>query len=357
MSSRREGRKLLGLMLAAAALLGLAAACGGGDDKETTQTPQPTTAARATAALAPSSAGTSVAAVKMNATRASITVDGKTGDWASVPAQTVKLEQIKPAAGLEFKPLPAVNASVKVAVDSERLYVLLEVPDDFDYNPSDAHLSSAVGVMFRIDAAAPPHMGAKEETQKTSLGMVDIWHWELDCGAGAMSGQVTGGTSGNDTPCNFDDEYATTPEDREDDGKENSLAGVWEHTGRVLGTGGTGTWIFEMSRRLSTGESQDAQFTLGGTAYMALAYWDADEQLGTGWSDAGHLTSANADWIEVALAAGQAPAPGALPATGSGGLLPQSQGDGPFSALWPFILAGGIALFIGSSLVWRLRRQ
>jgi len=304
MSSRREGRKLLGLMLAAAALLGLAAACGGGGDKETTQTPQPsqpTTAARATAASTPSGAGTSVAAVKMNATRASITVDGKTGDWASVTAQTVKLEQIKPAAGLEFKPLPAVNASVKVAVDSERLYVLLEVPDDFDYNPSNLNLSPAVGVMFRIDAAAPPHMGAKEENQKTSLGMVDIWHWELECAPGAMSGQQSGGTSGNDSPCNFDDEYATTPEDREDDDKENSLAGVWEHTGRALGAGATGTWIFEMSRRLSTAESQDAQFTLGGTVYMALAYWDADEQPGTGWSDEGHLTSANADWIEVKL--------------------------------------------------------
>ncbi|HLF09316.1 MAG TPA: hypothetical protein VI789_08240, partial [Dehalococcoidia bacterium] len=149
----------------------------------------------AVAALA-LSAGTAAAAVRLNAPFASITVDGKTGDWASIPAQTVKLEQIKPAAGLDFKPLPAVNASVRVAVDAQRIYVLLEVADDFDYVPTNHDLSSAVAVMFRIDAAAPPHMGAKEETQKTSLGMVDIWHWELDCGAGAMSGQVTGGTSG-----------------------------------------------------------------------------------------------------------------------------------------------------------------
>jgi len=298
---RSKNRQLLGLVLGAAALLGLAAACGGGDDKETAQTPQPTTAARATAVSAPSGAGTGAAALKMNATRSSITVDAKTADWASVPAQTVKLEQIKPAAGIDFKPLPAVNASVKVAVDAERLYVLLEVPDDFDYNASDLHQSAAVAVMFRIDAAAPPHMGAKEETQKVSLGMVDIWHWELKCAAGAMSGMVTGGTSGLDSPCKFDDEYATTPEDREDDGKENSLAGVWDHTGRAGGNGATGTWIFEMSRRLSTGENQDAQFTPGGTVYMALAYWDPDEEPGTGWSDAGHRTTANAGWIEVKL--------------------------------------------------------
>jgi DMSO reductase family type II enzyme heme b subunit len=298
---RAKSRQPLGLVLGAAALLGLAAACGGGDDKEATQTPQPTTAARATAVSVPSGTGTSVAPVKMNATRASITVDGKTGDWANVPAQTVKMEQIKPAPGLDFKPLPAINVSVKVAVDSERLYILLEVPDDFDYNPGDHDLSPAVAVMFRIDAAAPPHMGAEEDTPKISLGMVDIWHWELDCAPGEMSGQVTGGTSGNDSPCNFDDEYATTPEDREDDDKENSLAGVWEHTGRAGGIGATGTWIFEMSRRLSTGDSQDAQFTLGGTVYMALAYWDPDESPGQGWSDAGHLTSANAGWIEVQL--------------------------------------------------------
>jgi hypothetical protein len=42
--------------------------------------------------------------------------------------------------------------------------------------------------MFRIDSAAPPTMGVKVEDLETSLGVVDIWHWELDCGAGQMSG-------------------------------------------------------------------------------------------------------------------------------------------------------------------------
>jgi hypothetical protein len=143
-------------------------------------------------------------------------------------------------------------------------------------------------------------MGADIEDMDTSLGMVDIWHWELDCGPGQMSGQVTGGNSGNDTPCNFDDEYATTPEDREDDEGENSLAGVWDHTGRAGGAGAAGRWVFEMSRRLNTGEAKDAPLVLGGKAYMALAYWDPDETP-EGWEGEGHFTSADAGWIEVTL--------------------------------------------------------
>src|SRR3990172_8713468 len=87
----------------------------------------------AVAALAGSAGARGGAGVRLSAPFASIAVDGKTGDWASIPAQTVKLEQIKPAAGLDFKPLPAVNASVRVAVDAQRIYVLLEVADDFDY--------------------------------------------------------------------------------------------------------------------------------------------------------------------------------------------------------------------------------
>ena len=69
-------------------------------------------------------------------------------------------------------------------------------------------------------------MGTTEDDQDTSLGMVDIWHWELDCGPGLVSGG-NDTPSGNDPDCNLDDEYSTTPEEREDDGSpqaENSMA-------------------------------------------------------------------------------------------------------------------------------------
>ena len=55
-----------------------------------------------------------------------------------------------------------------------------------------------------------------------------------------------------------------------------------------------------MSRLLNTGDPDDAQFMPGGEAFLALAYWDADETP-EGWTDAGHLQSSSGGWIEVIL--------------------------------------------------------
>jgi hypothetical protein len=78
--------------------------------------------------------------------------------------------------------------------------------------------------------------------------------------------------------CNFDDEWATDAETREDDNSptgENSLLGVWTHSNPT--DDGSGVWYFEMSRPLETFDSQDGQFTINGEAtLLALAYWDAD---------------------------------------------------------------------------------
>jgi cell division septation protein DedD len=156
-------------------------------------------------------------------------------------------------------------------------------------------------------------MGAGQDDMETGLGMVDIWHWELDCGPGEMSGGGDPG-DGDDPDCNLDDEYATDPEERDDDDSaqaENSLAGSWSHTAGTVG--GAGTWIFEMSRPLSTGDPHDAQFTSGGSTLMAIAYWDPKESV-SGWSDAGHLTSADDGWIEVSLPAAAAETPTSTPA-------------------------------------------
>ena len=243
--------------------------------------------------------------VSFEAASAGITVDGDTLDWSGIRPTSVRLQQIEPIPGLDMGELGAIDVDLRVAVDRERIYVLLEIPDDFDYIADDHGLSAALAVMLRIDDPAAPHMGTTEEEQERSLGKVDIWHWELDCGPGEMSGGVTGIAGGNDPACNFDDEWSTTPEDREDDGTpqaENSLAGVWDHTARARGQGADGIWIFEMSRKLQTGDPDDAQLTLGETAYAALAYWDADETP-DGWTDAGHLQSSTGGWIEIALPA------------------------------------------------------
>jgi hypothetical protein len=296
-------------------------ACGGDDDDAASTQPPVTAAATSAPAESPADtdepAASSTPGITFDAATAAITVDGDDADWSAVEGVTVPLKQIDideldPAqwAELDLDPgeLPPVDATLKVATDDENIYVLFEVPDGFDYNPDPEqhNFSASIAVMFRIDDAATAHMGVEEEDIKTSLGMVDIWHWELDCGPGVMSGAGDAG-SGDDPDCNFDDEYAPTPEDREDDGGgdtpnnptgENSLAGVWKHTASAPGA--DGTWIFEMSRPLDTGDTQDAQFASGGTASIALAYFDPSETP-EGWTDAGHLQSADKGWIEVAL--------------------------------------------------------
>lgn len=257
--------------------------------------------------------GSEEPAIAFTAASATITVDGDTSDWSDIEGATVNLEQIRlenlppeVAAEIDFGPVDPVDVTFKVATDDENLYVLLEVPGGFVYDAANHNMSASIAVMFRIDPPAAPHMGADEPELDNSLGMVDIWHWELDCAAGEASGGGTG--TGDDPECNLDDEYSTTPEAREDDGggdvanaaAENSLAGVWEHSARASGPGADGTWIFETSRPLQTGDPQDAQFASGGTADVALAFFDPTEGA-EGWTDAGHLQSAYNGWIEVTL--------------------------------------------------------
>jgi len=308
---------ILALLMAIASAMVIVAACGGDDDEEATSTPA-ATAAPTDASPTKEPGAIATPGITFEAATATITVDGDDADWAdiegvTVPLKQIELDELDPAqvADLELDPigeLPPVDATLKVATDDENIYVLFEVPDEFDYNPDPAlhNFSAAIAAMFRIDDAATAHMGVEEEDIETSLGVVDIWHWELDCAPGVMSGAGDPG-SGDDPDCNLDDEYAPTPEDREDDGGgdtpnnptgENSLSGVWKHT--ATEAGGEGVWIFEMSRPLQTGDTQDAQFASGANANIALAYFDPSETV-EGWTDAGHLQSADKGWIEVAL--------------------------------------------------------
>ncbi len=239
-----------------------------------------------------------------------ITVDGDASDWADVARTTVTLEQydtsiLEADEAAEVGPVDPIDVQIAVANDADNVYVLVEVPTPYDYVADDAHLSPALAVESWIDPATAVHMGAEEEDLLTSTGMVDIWHWELECGPGVLTGGQ-GVAGGNDEACNFDDEYATTPTMREDDGggdiandaAENSLAGAWSHSAAEIG--GDGTWTFEMSRPLNTGDPQDAQFEAGGIASLVLAWWDPREHA-EGWSDPGHLTNAESGWIEVTL--------------------------------------------------------
>ena len=289
------------ISVAIAALL--IAACSSG-----TPTPSPAPTA------APTAAPTDAGPIAFDAATATITVDGSDAEWASIQGASVSLEQIRlanldpaEAAELDFGPLDPINVTLKIATDQNNIYVLFLVPDTFVYDPADHNKSASVTVMFRVDAPAEPHMGADEPDIDNGLGMVDMWHWELDCGPGLESGG--GDIAGGDDPaCNLDDEYSTNPSDREDDGggdvenadADNALTGFWTHTAQASGAGAAGMWVFEMSRPLQTGDPQDAQFASGGVAQVALAYFDPSEGP-EGWTDAGHLQSAYSGWIEVTL--------------------------------------------------------
>ena len=286
--------KILHPLYLAVALVLVAAACG--DDDAATST---TAAATTTAAVTTTGAAGDV--LRLEAPAAAITVDGDGSDWAGVTGLDVTLEAIS------TETIAPKDVNIKVAHDSEFVYVLFTVEDDFNWNAEDPHLSAAPSVMWAVDVAAGPHMGTDsegEEESYTSLGMVDIWHWELECAIGADQGGATGagpgdGDPGNDSGCNFDDEWSTDPSTREDDngaGAENSLLGVFGHSNPVAD--GEGTWIFEMRRPLQTGDAGDGQFAVGETELMALAYWDADNSP-EGWDDPEHVQSSGLGWIEV----------------------------------------------------------
>ncbi len=227
-----------------------------------------------------------------------IVIDGDASDWDGVAGLDVTLE------GITGESVEAHPATLKVAHDGENVLMLLQVEDDYDWNPDDAHLSAANAIQWAIEPDAAEHMGAEDDDREGSFGMVDIWHWELDCSAGRQSGGAVsdageGKDLGNDANCNFDDEWATNPTTREDDNgdtAENSLLGVWTHTASTIGE--DGTWTFEMQRPMQTGDAQDAQFSVGSTARLAVAYWDADNGP-DGWDDDEHVQSANQGWIEV----------------------------------------------------------
>ncbi len=282
----------------AAALAVIAAACSSGDS--TTAGDSATDTAEPTVSTSDSDGDEgpvrTIAAVAADG----ITVDGDAADWADVEGLDMTLEAISDES------VESHDATVKVAHDGTDVYVLFQVDDDYNFDPEDGHLSGAAAVQWAIDSAAAEHMGAEDDDRDTSFGMVDIWHWELECAAGEQTGGAVSEPGvdhdpGNDSACNFDDEWATIPTEREDDNTdtgENSLLGVWTHTASTADE--AGTWTFEMSRPLDTGDSQDAQFAMGSTARLAVAYWDADNGP-DGWEDEGHVQSANQGWIEVAF--------------------------------------------------------
>ncbi|HEY5640633.1 MAG TPA: ethylbenzene dehydrogenase-related protein, partial [Dehalococcoidia bacterium] len=218
-----KGAKAAIVLLAALAVLALGAAACGDDDGGPSPTAEPTASATDAPTASPTAEPTEPVdgdEIAFDAATATITVDGDNSDWSDIEGVSVPLEQIEIPAGVDWDepgPLEEIDVTLKVATDDQNIYALVEVPDDYNFDPADHNFSPSVAVMFLIDQAAGPHMGAEDEDLEVGLGMVDIWHWELDCAAGVMSGGGDAG-SGDDPDCNLDDEFSTDPEEREDDG-------------------------------------------------------------------------------------------------------------------------------------------
>ena len=263
-----------------------------------------------------------------------ITIDGLTGDWAGVPGTTITL--VRPYATDQ---MIEDGLEIKVAYDDSNIYVLAVISDDFDYNVTDHGNSAAIAVLIAIDDAATPDMGGGK-------GYVDIWHWELDLGPGVVTGFNL--DSGNDPAGNLDDEYSLSVFDRHDDDDANEVYGTWSHTD-MSAVGAEGQWVFEFKRSLTTSDTakQDAQFEVGGTYKVAIAYWDADETgepgVLNGWTKAGHYSTCtdpetlDFSWVDLTLEQSDIPEGPAGPQgeTGPQGSQGEMGPQGPQGATGP----------------------
>lgn len=98
--------------------------------------------------------------------------------------------------------------------------------------------------------------------------------------------------------CRFDDNGAFAG---------NEWSGAWTHTNPIQGS--YGTYIFEMSRDLTTeSDITDVQLEAGFTYGFGFGFWDPHEGE-SGWTDAGHfVTGCSKDWIDITLAKEQSSA-------------------------------------------------
>ena len=105
------------------------------------------------------------------------------------------------------------------------------------------------------------------------FSQVDIGgHWELATTEMGVAYGINNGT-GDDAVANKDNEYAVSPYCRFDDDDQNS-ANEWEGSWAYVNETGVGSYIFEMSRLLSTASTEsDAQLVPGQAIDFGFAFW------------------------------------------------------------------------------------
>ena len=236
-----------------------------------------------------------------------VTVDGKPDEWKDVPQIDVTLESA-------VEGTSTTSAHLKAMFSDKDIAFLFIVDDDFDYEDvskgGSHHGSGAVALLFVLEGGADAAFmgGASTDPNNryrndTSVGTVDIWHFELDWGENTKD---TVGDMWADMPGN----------QREDKGTEPSqISGAWSFvpkSGTTKSNGTEGTWYFEMMRPLTTNDNEDVQFEKGQKYFMNMAYWDADfDGEHSGWADEDHrVLDETEDVIELSLSTGGGSAPG-----------------------------------------------
>ncbi|KAL7502551.1 hypothetical protein ACHAXN_000652 [Cyclotella atomus] len=266
------------------------------------------TALAALAHVNSASACTSVEYISCSPVNDAPTLDGDNSDWSSVETFQTSL-----AGALTAAPYPNDNLKVQCVYDDDRIYFLFEVPGVYRFDTTDNHKCAAISTMFKMGEEAMLYNMGNCPMAATSCPSnpedcvdykVDIGgHWELATTEMGVAYGINNGT-GDDAVANKDDEYAVSPYCRFDDDDQNAAnewAGAWAYVNET----GVGSYIFEMSRLLSTASTEsDAQLVPvpGQAIDFGFAFWDPYEDVINGWSDAGHyVTGCAADWISLQL--------------------------------------------------------
>lgn len=243
-------------------------------------------------------------------------LDGDLVDWAGIAEHKLQL-----TSAMGAMPYASGDLSMRCSYDDTRIYMAFEVPGRFRFNTTDDHLCASMSTMWRVgDDATFSNMGGCPHAHYGSScnGVVpdaclpyrvDLGgHWELSTTEMGLEygTDLTSGT-GNDPIANKDDEWAVNPYCRPDDNDglaANEWAGAWAHTNAYGLQESDGSYIFEMSRLLSTASDvTDVQLEEGSTYDFGFAFWDPFETQDQGWSKAGHyITGCSRDWIPLELA-------------------------------------------------------
>lgn len=301
-----------------------------------------------------------------------ITIDGLSDDWKDIEGSEFPLRPaLDPDEDHEYSD---GKMTVKALHDGNDIFFLLQVDGDYAYTKGESSKCPSVALMFPIGGEASYHnMGGCKEgrdscTNKTCKGHeVDIMHFSIGT---AIPGRLYGGNSvdnrdgnGGDRYGHLVDLYSWNPHCRYLDGlgpsgndtsAQNNWKGAWWHssissqTGFVeedspYSSGGEkGSYYFEFSRPLRTMDrlQQDAQFTIGGSSKMSVAFWYPID--GKPWHGSGHY-SINCDWVQFDISSASSSLAKSSPSS-------SSDTTGTFALLFS-VISLCVSVFVGYKMM------